>query len=102
MSKASDLPTSVLKSRRTRAARIFAWTLAMAVCLTAIIVWGRDYGWHLLPFSAYTSFPLLGLLAFSLMWTHYIVAAVRDLVGLDKIALANYFRLTGYAVLILI
>lgn len=81
---------------------ITAWSLSVSVCLLALVAWAMDYGWHILPFSLYQLFPLLGLLAFSIMWSHYISAALRDITGTDKRLFARYFRLTSYAVLILI
>lgn len=84
------------------AAQIFAWSLVAAVCAVGFVAWGGVYQWHLRPFSAYLFFPLLGLLAFSLMWTHYIMVVVRLRWSLQKTVLANYFRWTGYAVLVLI
>lgn len=85
-----------------RTGQKLAWGTAAAVCAIALAAWGRDYGWNVLPVDAYRLFPLLGLLAFSLMWTHYAVAFYRDLRGIDKKALAPYFELTGYAVLVFI
>ena len=59
-------------SNKTLKLQIFAWSLSVAVSLAAIFAWGQDFGWNLWPFSAYMVFPLLGLLAFSLMWSHYV------------------------------
>ncbi len=81
---------------------IAAWSLSLAVCLAAVVAWGMNYSWHILPFRIYQVFPLLGLLAFSIMWSHYISAAFRDIAGINKKLFSRYFRLTGYAVLILI
>jgi hypothetical protein len=89
-------------TRRDKILPIGAWSLAAAVCTLAIIAWGRDAGWHVLPFNSYLWFPLLGLLAFSLMWTHYLTAAARDLTHTDPAVLRPYYRYTGYVVLALI
>lgn len=80
----------------------FSWSLVIVVCLLAILVWGSTYAWQLLPLSNYTIFPLLGLLAFSIMWSHYMLGALQRYWNLDKNILSNYFRWTGYAVLALI
>jgi hypothetical protein len=45
---------------------------------------------------------VLGLLAFSIMWSHYMAVALRTYLNLDRQVLAGFFRLTGYAVLVLI
>jgi hypothetical protein len=79
-----------------------AWTLGLAVSVTAIIAWGTNYHWKFLPFDAYRTFPVLGLLAFSLMWTHYIIGALRDMQAVDPELMRSYFRYTGYAVLVLV
>jgi hypothetical protein len=102
MSKTTSVTHSTAIPARTRLWLGLAWTLGLIVCLLSIISWGRYYGWHLLPFSVYLWFPVLGLLAFSLMWTHYIVGTLGGLLKLPKGALASYFRVTGYAVLVLI
>jgi hypothetical protein len=64
--------------------------------------WAATYGWQLWPLSSYQFFPLLGLLAFSIMWSHYMMTAVRTYWRLPREVLAKYFRWTGYAVLVLI
>jgi len=61
--------------------------------------WGTIYGWW--PHTAYDLFPLLGLLAFSLMWIHYVAAAVNRFYH-SAFNLKKYFAYTGYAVLALI
>lgn len=81
---------------------IGAWGLAVLVTTLAIIAWGQSYKWDLLPFNSYVFFPVLGLIAFSLMWTHYIIGTVRDLLSVKPEAIQPYFRYTGYAVLGLI
>lgn len=81
---------------------IAAWTLGGVVSTLAIIAWGQDYSWNLLPFDSYRWFPLLGLLAFSLMWGHYALGFMRNLFGWKMSELAHYFRITGWAVLILL
>jgi len=82
--------------------RSAVWTLGIVVALLAYLAWGHDYGYGLAPFSAYRVFPLLGLVAFSLMWSHYVAGTIRDVLKLDKIVLEPYFRMTGWVVLVLI
>lgn len=82
--------------------QIAAWSLGSVVTLVAIIAWGNDFNWHFSPFSVYIFFPVLGLVAYGLMWSHYISGTIREIVGLSKPILASYFRVTGWAVLILI
>jgi hypothetical protein len=66
------------------------------------MAWGQTYGWRLNNLSIYQIFPLLGLLAFSLMWVHYIAGVARRYWGVPKIALKSYFDITSAAVLALI
>jgi hypothetical protein len=82
--------------------RIFAWGLTALTSLLSLIAWGQLYEWQLEALSLYQLFPLLGLLAFSIMWSHYIAAAVRLHLRLDKAVLRSYFEITSLAVLALI
>ena len=68
------------------------------VCVLALVVWQQSTG----GFTSYALFPLFGLLAFSLMWTHYAVGAVRRLAGVEKAPLKSYFALTGWAAIVFI
>lgn len=72
------------------------WLLSAVVVLLAIIVWLPEPGDEL---TAYVLFPLFGIVAFSLMWTHYIGGAMRRYLGLDKDVLRTQFMVTSYIVL---
>ena len=87
---------------RSLVCQLFAWSLAFTVSALAFISWGSDNGWQLRGLSVYQVFPLLGLLAFSIMWSHYISGTIRQLLGLEFSVLSRYFRLTSYAVLYLL
>lgn len=102
MPKSTPFKPAATFLNKDRLSLLAAWTISAIVSLLAILVWGHDYGWHILPISSYQLFPVLGLLAFSIMWSHYMAAVLRDLLRLDQQVLAGYFRLTGYAVLGLI
>lgn len=52
--------------------------------------------------SLYDIFPLLGLLAFSLMWSHYIGGALQRYFNYDGQVLRTYFTITSSIVLALI
>lgn len=82
--------------------QVIAWVISLSVCLAAIIVWGQNYGWQLVPVNNYQLFPLLGLLAFSLMWSHYMAATIRQLLHLNSKVLSPYFKSTSWLVLVLI
>ncbi len=78
-----------------------AWTLALIVSALAVIAWGQSLSWNLSAINSYLFFPLLGLLAFSLMWTHYMVGFAKRCLGSD-LPLKSFFRYTGYVVLLAI
>jgi hypothetical protein len=86
---------------KARLFQIVAWSLSIIVSALAIIVWGQDFNWHV-SFNAYLLFPVMGLTAYSIMWSHYIAGTTRQLLGLDKQVLKEYYRLTGFVVLALI
>lgn len=82
--------------------QLAAWAVSLGVCAVAVIAWGSSFDWHLTHLSVYQVFPLLGLLAYSLMWSHYLAGAWRELLGLNKQVLHRYFELTSLTVLVLI
>jgi hypothetical protein len=92
----------MLQIQRARLCQIIAWATSLTVSLLATTAWGSYYQWQVWPIDSYHLFPVFGLLAFSLMWSHYVSGALRELLGLDKAVLSHYFTTTGWAVLILI
>lgn len=81
---------------------VFAWSISSAAVLLAVITWGQSYDWQFNHLSSYTLFPLFGLVAFSLMWAHYVVAAVRVKTGLEANVTKQYFEITSFLVLLAI
>ena len=81
---------------------IAAWAISTVATLIAIIAWGQGVRWHISTLSTYAIFPLLGLLAFSLMWSHYIAAVMRLSSGVNKVVLHTYFEVTSFVVLVAI
>lgn len=79
-----------------------AWCLTLVVCLVGVVAWGQDHYWQLSKLTAYQIFPLLGVLAYSIMWSQYVVGAIREICGFKASQLSSYFRSTGYVVLGLI
>lgn len=77
------------------------WALTTIVSALAVYVWGGSFQWQWHALNAYLFFPVLGLLAYSIMWSHYMVGAVKGSL-LKDLNLASYFRYTGYAVLVAI
>lgn len=84
---------------KTTGLKIFAWSLSSLVLLIAIIAWGQGVRWHLGHINSYQLFPLFGLVAFSIMWSHYIVSVVRQQTGVDKKELHLYIEVTSFVVL---
>jgi len=89
-------------SQREHNVRSLAWGLTVLVAFVAIIGWGQSLQWQLDSLSSYQIFPLLGLIAFSLLWSHYMVGALQRYLKLDHAVFKNYYELTGYAVLLAI
>ena len=106
MSKVSaNLQTPVnngLSRRGTLVCQTVSWLLVVVVCTLAITTWGQYNAWRLGSLNTYQIFPVLGLLAFSIMWTHYITGTMRRLLNIDKSAFFCYFNVTGWIVLLLI
>lgn len=78
------------------------WLFASIGVLPGFVVWytGPHGGFD--EISGYNLFPLFGLLAFGLMWSHYIVAAVRLYLKVEKAEIKNYWTITSWLVLIAI
>lgn len=86
---------------KERLVRISSWVLGGTTVVLAFVVWAQQrLGGGAL--SAYDYFPLFGLVAFSLMWTHYIVGSIRRLTEVDKKVNTLYMKATSYLVLVLI
>jgi hypothetical protein len=81
--------------------RIAIWLLGLVTITAVLIVWAQvRLGGSVL--STYDIFPLLGLIAFSLMWTHFVSGAIRRWLGLPISTLRTYFKFTSWLVLGLI
>lgn len=76
-----------------------AWTLSGVVSALAILIWLEEIDWEFSELTLYTLFPLLGILAFSLMWTHYSMYALRIYAGYKAELTKQYFTITSAIVL---
>lgn len=81
--------------------RLTAWLISLLSAGLAIAVWWQSFGGNV-KLSNYTLFPLFGLMAFSLMWGHYVVGALRRYFAVPKQALKSYYKTTSWAVLFFI
>jgi hypothetical protein len=57
----------------------FTWGILIVSILIPLIVWGTNINWQIGSITLYQWFPLFGLLAWMVMWTHYVSGAVRVL-----------------------
>lgn len=89
-------------TQQTQRLQIAAWGLAVLTSALALIIWGQLKNWNFGSLSAYDIFPLLGLIAFGLMWGHYVVAVLRLQLGLPASASKQYFEITSLVVLVCI
>ncbi len=84
-----------------RVASSVPWIVTSAVSLLAVYVWGASFSWQPSAINAYGLFPVLGLLGFSIMWSHYMVGEM-DRAFHRSVDRTSYFRITGYIVLAVI
>lgn len=91
-----------MKPLSSKQVQIVAWSVSVVTSLIAFYAWGDLYNWRFSRFFSYQLFPLFGLLAFSLMWSHYAASVVRQVFKVDKTVLKAYFEATSLAVLVFI
>jgi general stress protein CsbA len=96
-----DQPSQIILSSREQLCLNIAWSVSGLSSAVAILAWGNLAHWQL-SFQACLLFPLLGLLAFSLMWAHYVAGFVRTLMHVRKSVLSYYFKSTSMVVLALL
>jgi glucan phosphoethanolaminetransferase (alkaline phosphatase superfamily) len=84
---------------KTTQLQVASYTFTVAICVLALAGWGAVYQWHLTPWSAYMFFPLFGLVAFSILWSQYVVLAMAKAFGIKTKALGKYFSVTGWVFL---
>lgn len=93
--------TTPEKAKKTKQLELILSGLYATVTITAIYVWGVQLNWNLSNLDAFTVFPLLGLVAFSLMWVHYLSGFIRD-TWFPGSSTKRTFNVTTIAVLVLI
>lgn len=79
--------------------RFISWLIGILAVLPAAIAWLQGVDGELGGLTAYELFPLFGLVAFTLMWSHYIVAALRLAYGFDKSVMKRFWQVTSWIVL---
>ena len=81
--------------------RSYAAGLSFSAVALAVIVWGQAIKWHIDGLSTYRWFPLFGLLAYSLLWSTYMVGWGRRLFG-QKENLADYYKIVRLFIIVFI
>lgn len=76
-----------------------AWSLFSVTTIISIYNWSKN-GTDVT--SVYRFFPLLGLLAFSTMWGHYVMWAIREYSGADAMKYKKYSQFSHWFVLLCI
>ena len=89
------------KYANQRNASISAWTLSALVAFIAIYVWGNGLAWRFNVVSTYQVFPIFGMVAFSVMWSHYVISFLSR-TYFKNVELGLYYKVTGYVVLLAI
>ena len=74
-----------------------AWALAATTTVLALVAWLPSINTK--P-TAYDVSAILGLVAFGLMWGHYVSGAVRRTMGDSQQSLQTYYQATSYVVLV--
>lgn len=85
--------------KQDSALQLSTWGLTSLVVILGITAWTGTVS---LPLSIGDIFPLLGILAFSLMWTHYTSGTLRRWFKQSPDTLKTYFNATALVVLVLI
>ena len=82
--------------------RIIEWLLGLVVIVSSLAVWLVEREPDFASLTIYEIFPPLGLLAFGLMWTHFVMGALRRYAGVEKGGGGMYMALSMGVVLSLI
>lgn len=96
-----DSQPKVTSSNNQLAIEVIAWALSSLAALAAILAWGSTLRWQLSGLSIYQIFPLFGLMAFSVMWSHYAASFLNKAIY-KQAELGLFYKTTGYFVLLAI
>lgn len=73
--------------------------VTVMLVLPSLLAWLQRYSDRIPNVTVYQLFPLLGLLAFSLMLAHVVVGTVNAFAHVESGAIKRYYQYTGYVVL---
>ncbi len=85
----------------SRRITVLAWSLSGVAVGLSIVAWAQTLPDDVSVLSTYQVFPVFGLVAFSLMWAHYVSDVLSHYVGQGN-RLKRYFRITSAVVLVAI
>lgn len=95
--------TSTIMFKTTNSIKALAYGLTTLVIILPLLKWGSGQDWEFESLNAISIFPLLGLWAFGLMWTHFVMSIPKRKASDEaKQAISSWYRSTSNAVLVLI
>lgn len=78
---------------------ILSWFLVAISILLPLGIWGGSVNWQIANLTLFQLFPLFGLFAWMIMWTHYVTGAIR--LSSQEVQKPRFYAgLTAYLVLI--
>lgn len=78
---------------------LFAWILTIVVAILAVIAWAQSLVVPIDKLTIYDVFTVFGIVAFSIMWAHYMVSAAARYYEIQKPVLARYYSWSALVVL---
>lgn len=78
------------------------WLTGLAVVVVGVVVWWQVRVAAGQPLTIYDLFPVFGLIAYGLMWTHFIFGALRRYADIEKPAVYRYGTISSGVVLAMI
>jgi hypothetical protein len=78
---------------------LIAWGLSTLAVLLAVVSWQQYLVVPLGQSTIYDIFPVFGLVAFSIMWSHYAVGALVRWYDISREKVDSFYRWTAYVVL---
>ncbi|HVX23894.1 MAG TPA: hypothetical protein VG992_00930 [Candidatus Saccharimonadales bacterium] len=102
MSKSTPVSTHLDRQLLVKFQQLAPWLVSFVVVVLAVLVWGQQNLWHVWPINTYRFFPVLGLMAFSVMWSQYATGWLGRQFNWPSTELSRYFSVTGWVVLVLI
>lgn len=91
-----------MKANDLKRFQIIEWTVGICVSMVMISAWTISRNALVGNLSVYDVFPVFGLLAFGLMWSHYILGSIRRFMNLAEQKYLIYWRVSTGLVLFLL